>query len=566
MMAFKEMVKRTTMTAFSRQGIWLLLIVCQAMGSGCALNSFQATIIPTPTTLTEDSRNLECDTPKAEKTFVLIHGIYGDEKTFGDLPFLLACDYNGSSVYTMEYWSHQWLPNFQRLIDLGREFQSKLEEIRRLGKPGEIIIIAHSQGGLIAREAILGLRARDPEGILNNLKLIMVGTPNRGSAFATTNNLIVNSAFSLITLPVSVVVSPFTHKALIYNRQAFDMRLLGESIAGFELLDAIFPSYTGELALRWGEAFQSNDRNNAFKLYAIVGVKNLIGEIDLSDGIVHSTSTLFAGVPSNRTSYVPYKHFSDEMNINKTSHRSYTAIKRFINDNNDAREQKLSPYGEIPLTWLAFVTDREEPEYHIIPEKPGDEPRLLFNYEWWKKMFFDKEWWKQGLWEGGKDLLMRMATSPLVSLQQLASYPLLFEHPQQDYTRPKWKWLSEPFLVLGGKNEGTVKVRGYDKDAFYYYTSRTFSGETNVVFSDDDKDLQAKCMVSTPVVSDSTRKTAPIPQKPHANKSPVVHVTQNSVNFVHFKASQKEEADEVNLEIQVFGCTDPWILGYTKVR
>jgi len=141
------------MTAFSRQGIWLLLIACQAMGSGCALNSFQATIIPTPPTVTPGSRVLGCDkntgsqqlkvlssanetspTRQPVKTFVLIHGIYGDEKTFGELPFLLACDYKGSSVYTTKYWSSQWLPNFQRLKDLGREFQYFLEKIHDFEK------------------------------------------------------------------------------------------------------------------------------------------------------------------------------------------------------------------------------------------------------------------------------------------------------------------------------------------------------------------------------------------------------------------------------------------------
>jgi triacylglycerol esterase/lipase EstA (alpha/beta hydrolase family) len=201
----KETFGRAIVTAFSAQKTRLLLIVLLAIGSGCSLNSFSSTIIKDTVTsddglsVKSDSRALEsCPavntraTGQADKAFVLIHGIYGGGDTFGELPTLLACDYPGASVYVMRYWSSQLLPNFQRLIDLGRAFHSKLEEISTREKGKEIVIIAHSQGRLIAREAILRLKGsdnneeqgqKDPahEAILKNLKLIMIGTPNYGS-------------------------------------------------------------------------------------------------------------------------------------------------------------------------------------------------------------------------------------------------------------------------------------------------------------------------------------------------------------------------------------------------
>jgi len=53
-------------------------------------------------------------------------------------------------------------------------------------------------------------------------------------------------------------------------------------------------------------------------------------------------------------------------------------------------------------------------------------------------------------------------------------------------------------------------------------------------------------MVSVPIGNDDGAYTALTPQKAIANASNVIKITQNSVNFVHFKVSQNVETGEGN--------------------
>jgi triacylglycerol esterase/lipase EstA (alpha/beta hydrolase family) len=159
---------------------------------------------------------------KVNNAFVLIHGIYGDEDTFDRLQDELTFDPDLAklgpfSVYLMEYWSKRYLPNFQSLSELGRTFKRRIEELVDCKKPNEIIIIAHSQGGLIAKEAVLSWREKgDDRGILEKTKLILIGTPNSFSTFAAYNNLFVNSIFAPITWVTGIFTAPFG-KAFVYN-------------------------------------------------------------------------------------------------------------------------------------------------------------------------------------------------------------------------------------------------------------------------------------------------------------------------------------------------------------
>ncbi len=214
----------------------LLLVLSLLSTGGCLiwdrphqLNSFRSYI---GTNKEHLDLSPVCASNARPKHFVLLHGIYGDGKTFGRLPELLTTQSNyacAKSVHIMDYWSSRFFPNFQRLEDLGNAFESNLREIANRGSDEDIFIIAHSQGGLIARHAIAAL-ASDPaaKDIVNRITLIMIGTPNLPSAYATLNNAFVNSVlfpatygFALLQTFVKPVVKE--QHALIYNRQAFDM-------------------------------------------------------------------------------------------------------------------------------------------------------------------------------------------------------------------------------------------------------------------------------------------------------------------------------------------------------
>ena len=304
--------------------------------TGCALNSFQARIVPKLIQPPPQEKATECpeaqffnslrsapspnDEPfgiqeSSDLVFILIHGIYGGKDTFGSLPHLLASRYKSASVYSMTYWSSQFLPNFQRITDFGTDFQIMLQDIFTLETNKDIIIIAHSQGGLIARDALVKLSLNGRGDILERVKLIMVGTPNFGALYAKYNNLLVNSLFAPFTYLFSLIGIPFwdnpSFKAFVYNRQAFDMNPLEEKTLFFETFDKVVQPYVGQLAMQWGDSFLSYPTEPVPKIYAIAGVKNILGDYDLSDGIVHTTNLLFAGVPSNRVAYVPYKHFGE---------------------------------------------------------------------------------------------------------------------------------------------------------------------------------------------------------------------------------------------------------------
>src|SRR2546427_3069275 len=145
--------------------LWILLCLTVPL-SACQGNPFRAKISSQPPLGLSPDDVLACgktrNQPLKGKVFILIHGIYGDSATFGSLPEYLREDHPGSCVYVMSYWSSQFLPNFQKLDELGSEFRLHLERIGLAASGSEIIIIAHSQGGLLAKDAILKLKKTLP--------------------------------------------------------------------------------------------------------------------------------------------------------------------------------------------------------------------------------------------------------------------------------------------------------------------------------------------------------------------------------------------------------------------
>lgn len=331
-----------------------------ATSSGCALNSFQAnmTLEPKPSASADHSQRLS-----SNKIVILVHGLYGDDKSFGNLGDLLLQDkvLQVKSVYVAEYWSSRIFPNFQRLADLGATLEEHLDSIASENPTAELIVIAHSQGGLIARHAILAMRDKHKDGVLSRMKLIMIGTPNYPSLYATYNSLIVNS----ISAPAAYLSALFTMGRMpppIYNRQAFDMaisRLNPFTSDHMETRDELSP-FMENMILRWAREFPTGANDNP-KAYAIIGIKNLLGHYDLSDGVVHSLSTLFAGIPEQRVHYVPYSHFGAEAEIEDDSHHSYKAIKTILLELREPvrNAQRLSPFPTFPISQVLLVMQHE---------------------------------------------------------------------------------------------------------------------------------------------------------------------------------------------------------------
>jgi pimeloyl-ACP methyl ester carboxylesterase len=111
---------------------------------------------------------------------ILVHGLDEPGKVWMNLaPALIE---KGFSVYTMTY------PNDQPITESARFFLECIKS-HRLAKIKNISIVAHSMGGLVAREMLthpsLSYVEKVDKGELPAVwQLIMVGTPNHGSELA----------------------------------------------------------------------------------------------------------------------------------------------------------------------------------------------------------------------------------------------------------------------------------------------------------------------------------------------------------------------------------------------
>jgi len=105
-------------------------------------------------------------------------------------------------------------------------------------------------------------------------------------------------------------------------------------------------------------------------MYAIVGVKNLMADYDLADGVVHSLSTLFVNIPERQIYYVPSKHFGDEAKVESESHMTYAAIQEIVAQPIAHKavsplprhKEKLSPFEDFELTSFMFAKEMEPEE------------------------------------------------------------------------------------------------------------------------------------------------------------------------------------------------------------
>lgn len=128
----------------------------------------------------ETDKEVAREVAPERKAVVLIHGLDDPGKVWQNLaPELVKADFN---VWLMHY------PNDQPIAASARLLSQELQKLPPLGIH-RIFIVAHSMGGLVAREmlthpAIDYFSAARSKQVPEVAMLIMVGTPNHGSQLA----------------------------------------------------------------------------------------------------------------------------------------------------------------------------------------------------------------------------------------------------------------------------------------------------------------------------------------------------------------------------------------------
>ena len=553
----------------------LRLLLGLALLPGCALNPFTAKIISEPLLVhTKSSATSQNET----KAFVLLHGIYGDEGTFGNLPLLLQNHYPGSSVYVMSYWSSRVFPNFQRLQDLGSEFKIHLEQIA--SKHEEIIIIAHSQGGLIAKYAILRLlETGGGRELLNSMKLVMVGTPNLGSPYATYNNIFVNSLFAPVTYAYALVTQLppfifFVDNAIIYNRQAFDMSELLVTLKEFGLQKEVHAPFIHKMILDWGNHFPVITDSTRPKLYAIVGVKDIFNQLGLSDGVVHSTNALFAGVSSNRIWYVPYKHFGEEMHINEETHRSFLAIQEIIADSSPVNQQAISPLPRVSVSFVVFVANDVEDVY---PWPPAEFTAVAVEMESIeRKGLFKTFRLREDLIASSIRLVTNFVLLPFDILQTTVIGAVVGEgvladikatmrgtFEKDEYRQLDRRLLSYPLQIAEGSYKVTLKLSKRIRRFHGIWRSEVDTGTVEFILTDDPEDTDGKCIIKPAIKWESLNQTIWKSQEVGGALTggpgtgsihpPKLKIVRNAVNYIRADAWQSKQNE---LSVVVVGCEE----------
>jgi pimeloyl-ACP methyl ester carboxylesterase len=102
---------------------------------------------------------------------ILVHGLDSDRGMLGPMAELLI-----QSGYQVGYFSY---PGDQPIDDSAATFTAKMQALHSLFPSLKIDIVAHSMGGLVAREYLEGNQY--PGGVD---RLIMIGTPNGGSSWS----------------------------------------------------------------------------------------------------------------------------------------------------------------------------------------------------------------------------------------------------------------------------------------------------------------------------------------------------------------------------------------------
>lgn len=377
----QDSLTKNAENGFSRSALLIFALSCLVWFPGCtsinlnylpgfvyashpSLNSFSSTIISEP--------DLHERPPRYNKLVFLIHGWHGDASSFGDLSVLLQRDLiETHSIYTLSYWSNPFFygPNFQRIGEFGESMSNLLgdaikDHLQR-GRPiKEISLVTHSMGGLIARDAILRMAKQDPtplDGL--TIKLVLVGTPTQGAGAAHAVEKIINGVTSPLTWVASLFVRImpwYSDRALVWDRQAHDMRHLGK----INHAVALKPAFIADQTFQWWNRFKSESSTNGhvnIDTLAVIGVEKIDNpEKEEGDGIVHGIDVPFNATPLRRRCYVAQRHWDGIVLIKNREHKVYLLIKAMIAGQQDPTILEnmcaTDRNGRLP-TWVVVARD-----------------------------------------------------------------------------------------------------------------------------------------------------------------------------------------------------------------
>ncbi len=239
---------------------------------------------------------------------ILVNGFSGNAESFGQMAEYLALD--GFPVYVFDYGEFTGLNSDISIEEIAALFAGYVNDVLRVTGTGQVDIVVHSMGGLVARAWIAGLATVPVKYTGQIRRMITLGTLNYGAVAASIADLIMTNN-SPIQGDEMALGSNF-----LLNLHKNWMALKS---SGAILPDILFVAGTS-------------------------GIENTIDEcggIGCSDQIVDITSAIMPDAPANMVRYVPYIHahimplpFSPTSiaEIDSKDHASYRIAKAFLDD------------------------------------------------------------------------------------------------------------------------------------------------------------------------------------------------------------------------------------------
>lgn len=176
-----------------------------------------------------------------KENILLIHGLqltnsgYADDPAdvFGNLPTFLSDNYR---VWYLSYDSQSGISSN------GNNLSQVIDKIKQKTGSGMVNIIAHSEGGLVARSYIQGSTYAG-----NVTKLIQLGTPNHGTDYVNTVcDRLIDSAHDILTVLTCTYVSSLTSVQEMSNPNSTFFRSINDPMT-MPQNAVIYSIYSGDL-------------------------------------------------------------------------------------------------------------------------------------------------------------------------------------------------------------------------------------------------------------------------------------------------------------------------------
>ncbi len=186
----------------------------------------------------------------------------------------------------------------RHLSQNGREFAGLIEMlISQLPQPSELVIIAHSMGGLISRSACHYGKVEDHSWLNHLRKIVFLGSPHHGAPLERAGNWLDN------ILEINPYSAPFSRLGKIRSAGVTDLRygnLLDEDWEGLDRFEA-----SGDLRT----AVPLPDGVQCYTIASTIGKKmSMLGDKVLGDGLVPLNSALGRHKDETRTLLFPETH------------------------------------------------------------------------------------------------------------------------------------------------------------------------------------------------------------------------------------------------------------------